>query len=747
MKAQQKRQNASSSASIRSFQSDLERINEDYNKTYTYAGQTSASAMKLQTNGSVRGRRADSVISSAMSDTSEGGDQSFAARKKASRVSFSDVDEGEVRSRNPSPNPKKSAMKPPAASPSRMTAKSLARVAPSTTLAPPGARKTSESSLKPPTPAEFPSPVISEPLYKQTQRVQENGEEDGDLSTIASNSAYGDADEDFRPSPALARSEGMSNNSSVPLTRQNLAAVDDNEPSGHTTPIKSAMKPPSQAGSARLLRNPTESDLDADDESDDSFAGRRAARKVYSKKAIGPQLGAVMSDEENTVANTAANSVATGPAGVVRRPLSRAGSVRSMSSRVSQEPRRMLSLRDSAPVNRRQSLQNARTSSYETQGVQRRASMQSLRAQPPVPAKSVRRGSVAGSIADSVRSEAVNSHMAVMERAQQNVQRLLHGDAADTPDHLADAPVKRSSFERKRPSGLTRRLSSGSMSERVSGMRTSLRSDADISKIKHRRAASDDRAFFNSGADRPRPAAATRSTSVVYTPAANNAAAAAPSNTDLGRASESARVEADATPKKKSRLRSFSFGLGRKKTSGTTTVPADAPVPSIPGTTNTNTHTTAKTNGTAAAAQFSTPPSRRRYSSDSDDNAPRPVRVKPDGPSALRSGTLRSPKTTRRAASASAATDKSALQLDTGAASTTGAHRSASASTPSTPLTGTNRATDAVPSEAHRDTAVPAFASASVTAGSPAEEAAAAATGPSTKQKKFQGLRKFFHMR
>ena len=531
--------------------------------------------MKLAPPGSTRGRRADSIISSAMSDTSEGGDQTLAARKKASRVSFSDVDETETRSRNPSPNKMKSAMKAPGPS------QKIGRGGPVTSLPAPLQRRASNGSIRSNSGA-MPAPAMASAQVVKHTEIVPKAEDDGDLSTIASNSAYGDAEEDFAPSPALARN-GVLNGSSVPLTKRNLATVNGDAASDTSSPIKSALKKPSsQAGSARMARNPPESDLDGDVDSDDSFDARRRAKKVGGRKTMSATLREPETNTPNSTATNTAINGATARTVQPPRPVSRAASISSQTSRMSQEPRRMLSLRQNPPE-RRQSLQGSRMPSYE-QPMQRRASIQSLRtAQPPIPAKSARRGSVAGSVAESVRSEAVNSHLAVMERAQANVQKMLHGGAVNPPDTVADAPERRSSFERRRPSGLTRRLSSSSMTDRVSGMPTSLRSEAEISKIKHRRAASDDRAFFNSGSDRPKPVT-TRSSSMVYTKPADTASVA------------------PATPRK-SRLRSFSFGLKKK--------PQDTNVPDLP----------------------------RRFSDDSDE-VRLPRREKPEG-SVLKAGTLR----------------------------------------------------------------------------------------------------------
>lgn len=601
---QRRQQNMSSSASIRSFQSDLERINEDYNKTYSYAGQTSASAMRAAAPASARGRRAESVVSSAMSDTSEMAPPDSAQRRKASRVSFSDVDEGEIRSRNPSPNPekKRSAMKH-AASPG---AKPNGTQSVGTTLLmpPPTAlqRRASNSSIRSNTSIGLGNtPVLAPPIQKQTQQVPGAGKvDDGDLSTIASNSAYSDADEDFKASPALKRQGvdvGGSDGPPLLLTQQNLAAVSgEGDNTTARSPMKSAMKKtPSQSGSARFSQQlETDTQLDvADDESDDSFAARRRAKKIPSKKSF-TTLRRSTTPAEAPRRTSNVNGSTGG--------MQRSNSISSQTSRTSQGPSRMVSLRQNPPQPHRQSLQGSirRVSSDNIASpvMQRRASLQSSSGlQPPLPPKSVRRASVAGSVAESVRSDAVNQHVAVMELAQQRVQKLLHPDAGDstaTVAAFADANErKRSSFERKRPTTLSRQNSSSSMVDR--SFRTSLRPEpaagpAPTTVHQHRRAASDDRAFATTMRGERAPKAAQRSSSLYL----DNSSAAAYDTQSM-----------PATPRKAGRRMSFMFG-DRKRDQE-----AAPPMPAL-----------------------------RRYSSDSDTG--RPVGRKDAPTNALSAGTLRS---------------------------------------------------------------------------------------------------------
>lgn len=595
----------SSNASVRSFQSDLERINEDYNKTYAYAGQTSASAMRPAAPASARGRRAESVISSAMSDTSEAPAPDSAARRKLSRVSFSDVDENETRSRNPSPNPekKRSAMKQPAPPMSSLN-DSLGRGGvPSQLMPPPSlARRVSNSSLRSDTSVNklANTPILAAPLSRTVQpsrTIQEPTDakvEDGDLSTIASNSAYSDADEDYKASPAIKRASVTSPDTRVDskpepllLTQQNLAAASGT--AQEPLPMKSAMKKtPSQNGSARFSRLETDSQLDvADDESDDSFAARRRAKKIAGKRSLttlrGTDSPKSSSPRTVSVARPASNIVSQAqdrPRGVQR-----SNSVTSHQSRASQGPSRMVSLRASPAQPKRMSMQNGRSASAENvPALQRRTSMQSLSSmQPPLPPKSTRRSSVAGSVAESVRSEAVTNHIAVMELAQQRVQRMLHPDAANginSNSTFADAPERRkTSFERKRPTGLSRQNSSSSMIDR--SFRTSLRPEPS-EPPKHKRAMSDQRAFASTmRGDRARPTT-QRSSSMVF----------------------SSAHDVQSMPATPSKGRRMSFSFGRKKE-------ANESMPPVPA--------------------------MRRYSSDSDSGSV----SRKEGVSALSAGTLR----------------------------------------------------------------------------------------------------------
>ncbi len=276
----------SSSASVRSFQSDLERINESFDRQYRYAGQTSASAMRQGAPRSVT-RKPESVISSAMSDTSDIDYQGLGPRRKG-RVSFSDVDETETRSRGPSPSPaqKRVSLRPGDMSPAKAQGQFPAQyqtqnsghqkkssynespMNPSTAarelagrsvigrgnsggipngygptqnfgMAPPLVRRASNSSVH---------SVQSNTSFNHSQaplsQVQQqnlstsklgmnqgNGSQES-LSTIESHgSVYSDAEEDFKASPPLkkdgtpATSIDSGVGRGVPLTRQNLAAV------------------------------------------------------------------------------------------------------------------------------------------------------------------------------------------------------------------------------------------------------------------------------------------------------------------------------------------------------------------------------------------------------------------------------------------------------------------------------------------------------------------------------------------
>lgn len=546
---QRRQQNVSSSASIRSFQSDLERINEDYNKTYAYTGQTSASAMRAAAPASARGRRADSVVSSAMSDTSEAPAPDSAQRKKASRVSFSDVDENEGRSRGPSPNPerRRSAMKQPSPATAKVNGLGTAngngnvgRGVPAVGLMNPPAliRRASNSSIHSTTSASGLKnvPALAAPLQKTTQQVpaQSIKAEDGDLSTIGeSNSAYSDADEDFKASPALKRQIALpADPVAIPsaplqLTQRNLA-VATSEPQASGSPVKSAMrKTPAQNDSSKRHTLETDSQLDvADDESDDSFAARRRAKKLFGRKSITTLRG---NDAPQTNARAArSNSVHGTTQAAQTRP--RSNSITSQQSRTSQGPSRMVSLRQSQPQTssqRRQSLQNRTNSTEAAPPMTRRISSQSL--QPPLPPKSTRRASVAGSVAESVRSDAVSNHIAVMEIAQRRVQKLLHPDAGEsTVDPslatFADAPErKRSSFERKRPSNLSRQNSNSSMVDRSLRDHAQASEPATATAVKgHRRAASDDKAFATTLRG-PRPIGQRSSSMIITDPAAADA--------------------------------------------------------------------------------------------------------------------------------------------------------------------------------------------------------------------------------
>ncbi|ORY83216.1 hypothetical protein BCR37DRAFT_299890 [Protomyces lactucae-debilis] len=640
---QQRRQGGmSSSASIRSFQSDLERINEDYNKSYTYTGQTSAGAMRTAGATSnahlapplatTRGRRAESIASSIVSDSSDLPNNSADAlqqKKRSSRVSFSDVDEQEDRrlSRDPSPagGVKRSAMKPSPATtlgPGRGGAPAVQLV-----------RRLSSSSLG--SQAGLMAPPLNKPapigLGASTVAVASltTAKEEDDLSTIHSHgSVYSDADEDFKASPAkqTPASKGLPRNGvaahtaatpTLKLTQQNLAAVTAatrttgpgsaaGSAAGTHTPIKSAMrKTPSQNGSVRF-NDEANSHLDVDSGSDDSFAQRRRAKRIN-----GGGMG--MRSSLRGDGNGSVRSMAR----------SERGSSQHGKPAAADGPRRMTSLRTTDRAERRQSMQEpSRQAVVEQQpnGLSRRMSMTSLRSQQQGPSRGqlMRRGSVAGSVAGSIHSEAVSQHIAVMEVAQRNVQRLLHKDAnADVASLAGDnihedarEPKKRSSFERKRSTNkLQRRDSISSMQERT--FRTSLRPESLLDgQSGHRRSASDDRAF----AKPARPMIATSRSSMSIVPTGT---------THIDAMSE------PATPKT-SRFRRMSFGFGSaKKARAAAAADADGDVPPVP----------------------SLPPM-RRYSSDSD--TPRTPRTKKET-SALQAGTLRSPERVLNAETSAAA--------------------------------------------------------------------------------------------
>jgi hypothetical protein len=453
-------------------------------------------------------------------------------------------------------------------------------------------------------------------------------EEEEELSTIQSHgSVYSDADEDFKSSPAKPVIAGPVADAPAPtlkLTQQNLAAVEGaSRPrgpgsvagsTGTGTPIKSAMrKTPSLNGSVRF--NDEVSHLDADSESEDSFAQRRRAKRINGG---GMTMRTSLREDGN---------------GSVR------SYTRSETLPVASEPRRMTSLRQTDRSGRRQSMQepsraetvqqpalgrrlsmtslrslqpgSSRMEEAPRAGLTRRLSVTSLRSQQPAPRYSglQRRPSQAGSVAGSVRSEAVTQHIAVMELAQRNVQRLLHKDASADVSSLSDnihqdarEPVRRTSFERKRStSKLQRRDSISSMQDRT--FRTSMRPESLFEgNTGHRRTASDQRAF----APPARPVAVSRS-SMSILPSQYTAPPSEPS-----------------TPKK-SRFRRMSFGFGSsKKTRPADTVGDD--VPPVP---------TLNASDTAVAAPA------RRYSSDSD--TPRLPRLKKET-SALTAGTMRSPE-------------------------------------------------------------------------------------------------------
>lgn len=543
--SQRRQQNASSSASIRSFQSDLERINEDYNKTYAYTGQTSANAMRTAAPASVRGRRAESVASSVMSDTSEVAGE--IQRRKASRVSFSDVDESEGRSRGPSPNPerRRSALKNPSPASIAKTGVYTANGVEgagrgSNGSMPPSAliRRASNSSLHSNTSAAGLGnvPFLAAPLQKSTQQVpvQSVKGEDGDLSTIGeNNSAYSDADEEFKASPALKRQQATDGTPapSLPLqlTEHNLAAATGTA-AVTRFPTKSAMKTPSRAGSVTLPTLDTESQLDvADDESDDSFAARRKAKKVAGRTSLTTLRGKDAPRRDST------SVTETAPA---RATLVRSTSITSQQSRVSQGPSRMVSLRQSQPqAQKRQSLQGSRTSSYDNApAMTRRTSMQSLL--PPAPPKSARRASVAGSVDDN-RSDAVSNHIAVMEIAQRRIQQMLHPDAVNNADDsslatFADAPErKKSSFERKRPTTLSRQNSNSSMVSR--SLRNPMAEPPVLVKA-HKRAASDEKAFATTLRS-PRPSGQRSSSMIITGPTDSQSVPNTPKKSGLRRMS------------------------------------------------------------------------------------------------------------------------------------------------------------------------------------------------------------------
>ena len=668
-----------SNASVRSFQSDLERINEDYNKTYAYTGQTSASAMR---SAATRGRRAESIISSAASDTSEIVD-GVAARRKGSRVSFSDIDENEVMSRGVSPNPAtgpaRSAMKQSTGS-NNLSATAAGQASPArlgiatnnnsaTTSMPPPAlvRRGSNASLRSNTSTGLAPPLAREvKVSVPAAQKPAVGDDQVSLSTIHSHgSVYSDADEDFRQSPAkslLRNGDRADVAQPLALTQQNLAAVD--RAAVPPSPLKSAMrKTNSQAGSVRFDKADVESNLDADDESDDSFSRRRKANRATNRS-----MRTSLRSTPQSNGTAFRHQVTSPPAQQQSRPQQPA-LVRSNSntSRMStSEPTRMRSLR------RDPSMTNmaTRDSPAAAQSVPRRASITSLRNNPPAPPM-VRRGSVAGSVAGSVRDEAVDQHIAALAIAQRNVQKLLHPEASSDPVRSeADAILaadtakklqRRSSFERKRQSQQLQRrdstMSIGSMADRT--FRTTLRKEkaapapapAVPSAKQHRRSQSstrtDSAALQAQRAERPK---GRRSLSMLFGKSSHTnvdlstLAASLPSKpqqslgtvngakTASNDAAAAGTATAPTTPKKQ-RFRRFSINFSGKKDSpvvqqNATDVP---PVPAIPPQPVFNPKVTS---------------GGRRLSLDSDDGdaaAARPKRESKTG-SALRAGSLRSPK-------------------------------------------------------------------------------------------------------
>ncbi|BFZ54799.1 hypothetical protein PYCC9005_001836 [Savitreella phatthalungensis] len=600
------RQVMPSNASIRSFQSDLERINEDYNKTYAYNGQTSASAMR---SAASRPRRPESVISSAASDTSEVIDAN-GRRRAGSRVSFSDIDENEVREPqglnvSPNPNkPKRSALKHSPAQPSLAGGKPTDRQA--NQAAPPRlgiatvpnlTRRGSNASIG------SASGAVAPPLAKESNTPALEDDQ-GSLSTIQSRgSVYSDADEDFRQSPqkrspkksrtGAAAVDSAAAAAPLALTQQNLAAMDTTPAN---SPLKSAMrKTPSQQGSVRFSRAEVASNLDADDESDDSFTRRRkASRNGGTPRSFRSSMR--NGGETNGRASSKVSSTPAPAAPVLQRSNSQMSNM----SRMSQDPVRMRSLRKDPSTTNMATRAAAPGPQQSGATIGRRMSLTSLRGEIAKPAGG-RRTSIAGSVAGSVHEDAVDQHLAALAIAQRNVQKMLHPETEDAkssdPVHneanaiLARAEQqqlqRRSSFERKRQ-GLSRRdstMSVNSMADRT--FRTTLRQEPASTKKQSRRSSSQAPSVAAAGHRRSesledqryaRPKGAGRSISAIFGRSAHthadlSALAASTPGTSTPPVVPVATSVPDQssvyeTPKKMSKLRRVSLSLVGKSPGG-----------------------------------------------------------------------------------------------------------------------------------------------------------------------------------